>query len=662
LTATPSTDLEQQLNQALQLHREGQLVLAEVLYRQVLQARPRHAQALGMLGLIEAGKKNLDGAVDLLRRSIEANLQSAPMHFNLGLVYQEQRLGEQALQCFERALALSPAAPQVHNARGVALKNLGRYEEALASYEQAIEQLPGYFDALHNRGVVLRYLGRHEDAVASFTLALQLRPGSAEAHNNLGYTLHQLGRDEEALAACVRAVELDPQDHDAWNTRGMALHALDRFDPAIESFQRALRIDPDSAEAAMNMGVSLYELRRFEDAHASFERALQLQPGSSDARVNLGNALMELDRPEEALACYRQVVEMRPGDQDVLMNIGNVLRDMHRYPEALAYYERALALDDGCADVHWNMALCLLVMGEWERGWHEYEWRRRIPSLFDTARQLDAPLWNGSESLEGKTILVYAEQGLGDTIQVCRYAHELAARGARVVLEVQRPLLGLLVGLGGVAQLIARGDPLPPHDFQCPLLSLPLAFATRIENVPARVPYLFADPALVEKWRPVVEGKPGLNVGLAWSGNAAYRNDHRRSIALDVLLAALPEGVNCWSLQKDVSAQDQRALEAHGRAGRFELNDFVHTAAQIALMDAVISVDTSLAHLAAALSQPTLVLLAHTADWRWLWPRTDSPWYPSVTLFRQASRGNWRPVLEGVAARIDELAHASRER
>jgi len=649
--------LTRKFDEALALHRQGQLQAAELLYREVLRDDSAHAQAMAMLGLIEASKGRSAAAADLLRQSLQLRADNAAAHFNLGLILQEQSDLDEALACFDRALALSPAAAPVWNARGVALKNLGRHEDAVASYEKALALVPQFFDALHNKGVALRHLGRHGDAAVTFALALQLRPDSVPALNNMAYALHREGRDAEALAAVSRALALDAENAAALNTRGMVLHALGRFSEAEADCRRALALDPASAEVAMNLGVALYELKRFEEAHAAQQHALALQPESIDVRLNLGNVLLELDRPEEALENLRLVIDGRPGDQDVLMNMGNALRDLHRFDEALPYYRRALNLDEGCADVHWNMALCLLTMGEFEAGWREYEWRRRIPAMHDV-RTFPSPEWHGNELIAGKTILVHAEQGLGDTLQFCRYAGELAARGARVVLEVQRPLVPLLRTLDGAHAVVARGEPLPPHDFHIPMLSLPHAFGTNTDSIPAGIPYLHADPALVEQWRPVVDAVAGPRIGIAWSGNAAFPNDHRRSMPLATLLAGLPAHIQCWCLQKDMTEADQQLMGESGRVRRFEANDFVNTAAQIMQMDAVVSVCTSIAHLAGALGKPVLLLLGNTADWRWVWPRTDSPWYPNAALFRQDSPGDWASALRRLVPHLEQLTAA----
>jgi tetratricopeptide (TPR) repeat protein len=624
MAAKSGAALEARMREGLALHQQGKLAQAEAAYRDVLARAPTHAQALGLLGLIEAAKRHVDPAIDLLRRSLAINPDNAANQFNLGLLLQEKREFAQALDCFSHAVRLRPDAAQAHNGRGMVQKELGRYDDALASYAQALRLAPEYFEAWNNQGVVLRHLDRAEQAVASFERAIALRPAVAEVHNNLGLALHALGNDEKAL----------------------------------EAFGVSLRLDPGSSHAAMNMGVSLYELRRYEEAHTSLMRALEIDPSNLDVHVNLGNVLLELHRHDEALASYGKVADARPGDQDVLMNMGNALREMHRYAKALPYYQAAIELDPSCVEVQWNHALCLLAMGDFERGWEGFEWRRRSAAISDTQRRFEGLQWTGAQPLAGKTILLHAEQGLGDTIQFCRYAMPLAALGAKVLLEVQRPLVRVLQGLQGVSRFLVRGEAPPPYDYHCPLMSLPRAFGTRLETIPAPEGYLAAEPALVERWRPEIERRRGFNVGLAWAGNPAYKNNHRRLVGLERLLGALPAEINLWSLQKDIDPADREVMEQTGRVLTLEHNDFEHTAAQISLMDAVVSVDTSVPHLAAALGKPTWLLLSYSADWRWLSDRGDSPWYTHMKLFRQPSPGDWDPALRALTAHVTSAASA----
>jgi tetratricopeptide (TPR) repeat protein len=508
------------------------------------------------------------------------------------------------------------------------LKELGRYEDALASYAQALRIAPDYFEAWNNQGVALRHLERADEAVVSFERAIALRPAVAEVHNNLGLALHALGDDEKAL----------------------------------DAFAVSLRLDPQSAHAAMNMGVSLYELKRYDEALASLMRALEIEPDNLDVQVNLGNVLLELHRHDEALECYRKVVEARPGDQDVLMNMGNALREMHRYAEALPYYQAALDLDPACVEVHWNQALCFLAMGDFERGWEGFEWRWKSAAISNTQRRFDAPQWTGAQPLAGKTLLVHAEQGLGDTIQFCRYAKTLAAQGAKVLLRVQPPLVPLLQGLAGVERLLVPGEPPPRFDVHCPLLSLPLALGTSLQSIPEGGAYLQASgPHFAERlaaWQARLGARDKPRIGLVWSGNAHHKNDRNRSIALGTLARMVSTKARFVALQNEAREADAAVLAQRGDIAWFgaELVDFAETAALVAQLDLVISVDTSVAHLAAAMGKPVWLLLPVNPDWRWLLEREDSPWYDSMRLFRQTRRGDWSDVVERVAREIARLA------
>jgi tetratricopeptide (TPR) repeat protein len=612
--------LSHRLREAIALHQGGQLPLAEFLYRGVLAEAPEHAQALGLLGLVEAAKRNVDSAIGLLRRSLQIEPNDAANQFNLGLLLQERKLDEQALECFSRAAELSPDTAAAHHGRGLALKNLGRYDEAVASYDRALCLAPGHAEGWNNHGVALQYLQRHEQAVTSFSKAIALRAALPQLRLNLGRSLHALGRHEEALAA----------------------------------FETALKLSPNSSDAAMNCGVELYELRRFDHALAMLRRAAALDPSNLDVHLNLGNVLLELNRHDEAISSIQKVIDERGGDVHALMNMANVLRDLHRYEEALPFYEQALAVRPRDVEVSWNRALCLLAMGDFERGWPGFEWRRQSASMSDLARVFTAPPWTGEEAIVGKTILLHAEQGLGDTIQFCRFATEISRMGAHVVLEAQRPLVRLLRSLEGVSQVLAGGEDLPDCDFQLPLMSAPAVLGTRLDALPAHAAYLRADPVQVERWRPQIEAKRGFRIGLVWSGNTAFPNNHRRLVPLASLLEALPDGLQCWSLQKDVSAPDAELIDRSPLISTFENNDFdfEHTAAQIQLLDAVITVDTSVAHVSAALGKPTWLLVQWKADWRWMWGRADNPWYPSMRLFRQEAPGDWDSALQALARHL----------
>jgi tetratricopeptide (TPR) repeat protein len=540
--------------------------------------------------------------------------------------------------------------------RALELHQLGRFDEALVICDRALALRPADPEAHYYRGNALRGLGRPAEAVASYDRALALRPAFAEALNNRGNALQSLDRLDEALASYDQSLALRPEHADTLNSRGAALQRLQRLDEALVSFDRALALRPTYAEALFNRGIVLQELNRLDEALASYDRALVLQPDYPEALNNRGNTLQGMDRPEEALASFDRALALRPEYADALNNRGNVLRTLNRPREALASFDRALNLRPDYPDAHWNSSLACLLLGDFARGWQEYEWRWQVPALRQPVRPFQKPRWQGGEALAGKTIFVYAEQGLGDTIHFCRYARLLAARGARVVLEVQPILKTLLEGLAGVHTLISRGESPPEFAFECPLLSLPLAFGTDLGSIPAEPHYLVPDEHRVGAWQARLGVRTGMRVGLVWAGNPTLGNDRTRSVPLQMLTRLAIPGVQLISLQKELRDGDRELLAAHPEILHLgdELTDFADTAALMASLDLVISVDTAAAHLAGALGRPVWILQRFAPDFRWLLDREDSPWYPSARLFRQPRFGDWDSVINRVALALEQ--------
>ena len=538
----------------------------------------------------------------------------------------QSKLGKKtaALASFARALSLQPGNAMAHFNRANTLDDLKRYDEALASYELAIHLRPDFAAAYFNRGNVLQALSRYDEALASYDRSLALRPEHAAAHSNRGNVLQMLKRYDEALASYDRALAVQADFALAHYNRGNVLQDLNRYDEALASYDRALAVRPDFAEALSNRGNVLQRLKRFVDAMASYDRALASRPDFAEAFSNRGAALQELKRHEEALASYERATEASP-----------------KY-----------------ADAHYNQALCRLLLGDFDRGWEKYEWRWQVDQLRNSKRSFTQPLWLGQNEIAAKTILLYAEQGFGDTIQFCRYVPLVAARAARVILEVQRPLKELMSGLAGATHVVSRGEPLPHFDVQCPLLSLPLAFRTRLESIPATVPYLRAPPDDVTNWNTRLGPGSRPRIGLAWSGLPTHKNDHNRSIPLSALLSLLEVDATFVSVQKDVRREDAATLQARSDLRYFgdALKNFSDTAALISNLDLVIAIDTSVAHLAAALAKPVWVLLPFAPDWRWLLDRDDSPWYPTARLFRQDDTHTWDGVIARVRAALRDFA------
>jgi tetratricopeptide (TPR) repeat protein len=667
---------------AIQHHQAGRLQAAEQIYRQILAVQPNHADALNLLGVLayQAGKHEV--AVEYLRRAIGLNGTMPAFHNNLGNVLKDQGKLDEAVACYRRAMELEPDNALARNNLGLALGVQGNRDEAVACYRRALELKPGFAEAHDNLGSALKQQGKLDEAVACYRRALELRPDFAEAHDNLGSALRYQGKLDEVAACHRRALELKPGFAEAHNNLGSTLKQQGKLDEAVACYRRAVELKPHLAEAIYNLSVALNEQGNAGDAVACFRRAVELKPELTDVHYNLGNAFKDQGRFDEAAACYRQVLQFKPDFAEVHNNLGAVfadqakldeavacfhrslelkwdnaqahsnlgaaLREQGKLDEAIACFRRAVELKPDFAEVHWNLALAWLLVGNWQHGWPQYEWRRRTKDA--SPRDFSQPLWDG-EPLAAKTILLYAEQGLGDTIQFVRYAAVVKRFAATVVVECQKPLLGLLEGCPGVDHLVAQGDSLPAFDVQAPLLSVPGILKTSVETIPARIPYLFAKPVILERWRHRLIGLDGFKIGIVWQGNPAYRGDRSRSIPLRCFgpLAAIP-GVRLVSLQKGAGTEqlaEVRDLFPVTELGS-RLEDFLDTAAVMRSLDLVIACDTAVAHLAGALGIPAWVALPLAADWRWMLDRSDSPWYPTMQLFRQRDRGNWQGVFEEI--------------
>jgi tetratricopeptide (TPR) repeat protein len=410
------------------------------------------------------------------------------------------------------------------------------------------------------------------------------------------------------------------------------------------------------ASAQWRLGNQYSAEKRWQAALEAYAAALACDPGLVAAYLNRGNVLQVLERWSEALEAYDRALALRPGDGFALSNRGVVLKELQRFDEALEAFDLAVAREPANMTARYNRGLLALLLGRLEQGFRDYEarWQDPCGALHAVRRELGAPRWSGCEPLGGRRILLHAEQGFGDTLQFCRYVPLLAAQGAQVALEVPVELLALLADLPGVARIVAAGRTLPAFDCHCPLLSVPAALQTTLATIPRQIPYLRAEPAKVEEWRERLADLPRPWVGLAWAGSRAHPNDRNRSIALQALLAGLPEELPYVSVQRDLPDADRPALAAarHVHEWTSELHDFSDTAALVAAVDLVISVDTSVAHLAGGLGKPCWVMLSSNPDWRWLLERCDSPWYPSLVLFRQERCGDWAPVLARVAAAL----------
>jgi tetratricopeptide (TPR) repeat protein len=531
----------------------------------------------------------------------------------------------------------------------------GRTSQAEDLCRRVLRDQPKRAEALHLLGLAASKAARHEQAIALLRRATAVDSEFVQAFTDLGNALLEAGQDDDAIAAYREAARLDPQRGYAHAGIGDVLRHKGDMPGAIAAYQAALQVQPNIAEIHNDLGIALAADGKPDDAIASYLRAIELKPDLANAHYNLANAYRGQDNLDEAIAAYGRAIRIRPNFPEAHSNLGDALKASGQVSVAIAAYKEAIRLSPLRPEPHWNRALAFLTQGDFERGWAEYEWRHRRPG----SHERPGTAWNG-ESLAGKTILLHAEQGLGDTIQFVRYLPMVAALGGRIVLECQPELCRLLGGSANPSAVMPSGQPPPAFDVHCPLLSLPRIFETRLESIPSEVPYLKPAAALLEKWGGIVGPKNGLRrVGLVWAGRGDHQYDRNRSMTLgDFAPLARIGGVEFYSLQK--GAPEGQALDPPAgmvlKDHSAMFSDLAETAALIAHMDLVIAVDTAVAHLAGAMGRPVWVMLAFAPDWRWMLDRPDSPWYPSMRLFRQESIGDWGDVLQEVGQHLSLFA------
>ena len=631
----------------------------------------------------------LDEAARCLTKHLNIHARDADGFHFLGIVEFQRGKSDRSLAALKKAIFLRPSFAEAHCNRGNIFMKMGRHEEALLDYQSAIDAQPSFGLAHSNRGTVLSALGRHAEALTSFDRALGLDPSDSEAWFGRGNSLVELGRSQEAAAAFLSAIQAKPNFFEAMANRGLALQSLGQNDDAMESFDAAIRINPGYARAHFNRAVLFEVLERFEDALLAYDQCLTLGETSPEIYLNRGTVLKEMGRLPEALECFDKALERRSNYAEAECNRGSVLEGLGRPDEALAAYETALKLSPGharshfnrgvlrqsaqqyaqaledyalaiegapdFADAHLNRGHIHLLHAQFQEGWGGYEWR---PEQRHFTSSLKLPLLRPDTSVRGKKIFIRWEQGLGDTIQFSRYLSCLADAGAQVFFAPQKPLRGLMQSLRGDITILESDDPDLNFDFGSLLMSLPFVLGTTEEKIPRVVPYLGVEESRVEDWRRLI-GKDDFKIGICWQGNANFRYDATRSIPLKEFeaISKIP-GVRLISLHKG-SGEDQilsmpEGMKVQSLGAEFDSGDnaFLDTAAVMKGLDLVISSDTSIAHLAGAMGVPVWVALGQRADWRWLLDRRDSPWYPTMRLFRQKTEGSWKLVFEEMLDRL----------
>jgi tetratricopeptide (TPR) repeat protein len=648
---------EAQFQRARMLEALQRAPEAEQAYREVLAVLPDHVPSLCQLGRGLLAQRRFAEALEPLDRALALKPDIAETWCNKGVGLQELDRVEEALACHDRALALRPGMLDAQYHRARLLDRMGRWAEAVDCYRQMLALEPKLKPALCEIGKLMLLQAQYGEALEVLEEALEAYPELAEAWCNKGAALHGLGLMEAAVGCYDTALELRPNYADAFYNRGNALSELGRLDEALESLDRALEARPDFASALSNKGTVLLTLERPEEALVCFERALELEPGRvGGLHMNQGIALSSLGRPQDALACYDRALAVEPDRSSGLhMNRAIALSDLGLPEAALAANRLALEADPDNAGARHNEAMFRLFVGDFAIGWKENRWRWKGQKRTEPEFLLGRPMWDGVAPLAGRRVLLTSEQGLGDTIQFCRYAELVAGAGATVLVGVQTGLQRLLRSLKHADLVVETDERLPPFDLHCPMFDLPGHFGTTLATIPARVPYLRAARHAVAHWGRRL-GRPGVpRVGFCWAGNPQHNHDRRRSMPLATLLPLLREydATQCHfvCLQKQPGEAERALLAplASVSVVSDEIADFTDTAGIVENLDLVITVDTSVAHLAGALARPVWIMITSSPDWRWMRERSDSPWYPTARLFRQSQRGDWAGVVTRVA-------------
>jgi tetratricopeptide (TPR) repeat protein len=643
-------------------YQTGDYPRAEQIYRQLLQAIAPNADVLCLLGSACQAQGRLDDAAAAYERALGLHAQHVQARTNLGAVRAAQNRFEEAVACYRQALRADPTLADAHNNLGAGLAKLGRYDEAIAAYREALRLQPSHAEAHNNLGVALTEQKQLDEAIAHYREAVRLKLDYAEAYSNLGAALASQEKLEEAITCYQKALAVKPTHAKALNNLGVALMHKDRADEAVQRFAAAVQSNPENVDAWNNLGTAYATKDRHEEAIRCFQEVIRREPEHSEVYNNLGSVLLKQagtqlkqGQFDAAVASYERAIAIKPEHAEAHNNLGVVYSLQNRVHEARDWFGKAIALKPDYADAHKNHAFMSIVLGEFTEGWREYEWRWKTKDF--TPRSFAQPAWEG-ESLAGRRILIYPEQGLGDALQFIRYAKLLEQRGATVYFEAPKPLVPLLSRCPYLALVIRAGDELPDFDCHVALVSLPRVFGTTVETVPADVPYLFPDQDLVASWRRELQAFPGFRIGIVWQGSPSYSADKRRSIPLSCFapLAAIDD-VKLISLQKGHGSEQLAAVR-----DRFAIVDFgdrldstgafMDSAALMKSLDLVITCDTASGHLAGALAVPTWRALSYAPDYRWLYEREDTPWYPTMRLFKQTEHGDWDGVFRRMA---DEL-------
>jgi tetratricopeptide (TPR) repeat protein len=675
---------------AVEYLRAGQIDAVEQVCRQILAAEPGNADALHLLGVALHQRGHFADAIEYITQSISQSQGNAGFHNNLGKVLNEQGRADEAIESFRAAIRLQPNLVQAYVNLGNALQSQGTPDEAIAVYQDVVRIEPGFAEGHYYLGIALADQNKLDEAIASYRRAVSLRAGFVEAEFDLAKLLKVRGQFSEALPLLAHVIALKPDFAAAHYHLGDLLRLQGRLDEAATALQAAVRLTPNFLVAHNLLGNVLRDAGRLREAAMAYEQALRVDPLCAEAHLNLGNVYQDQERVAEAIACQREVLRLKPDFALAHNALGGSLQARGDFAAAKECYHRALEINPRCATTLHNLAMVLLQerklaaahdrfeqilqiepdnaqahywrgairlsLGDFAGGWPEYEWRRKTKFA---SRSYPQPMWTGDD-LRGRKILIHPEWGLGDTLQFIRYVPLVRQRGGDAWLMVQ-PALVPLLRQSGFQQLISTDMVPPPCEVQVPILSLPGLFGTTLDAIPAPIPYLSAKRELIESWRDQLDSYPGFKIGIHWHGSQASILDARSIPLVEFEPLARVTGTTLFSLQKGVGGQQLAHL-----AGRFAVvgfddevdrlqGPFMDTAAIISNLDLVITNDTVIAHLAGGLGVPVWVALNYSAAWIWLQDREDTPWYPTMRLFRQIRLGSWSEVFERMTAELGRL-------
>jgi len=638
-------DITSILKLALRYHREGNLDDAKCLYQRVLGMEPQNADALHLLGLIVYQEEQYEIAVRLITQAIQIDSTKPSFCTNLGNVLQKQGKLEESIQAYRKAIRIQPDYADAYYNLGNVLQKQGKLEESIQAYRKAIRIQPDYADTYYNLGNVFQEQGKLEESIRAYQKAIQIQPDYADTYYNLGNVLQKQGKLEESIQAYHKAIQIQPNHVEALFCLGVAFKERDRLEESIQAYQKAIAVRSDFAEAYNNLGNVFQKQGKLEESIQAYQKAIAVRSDFAEAYYNLGNVLQKQGKLEESIQAYHKAIQIQPNHVDAYNDLGVIFKEKRQLDKSIQAFQKSIRLNSNFAQAHENLGMLLLLKGDFLNGWKEYEWRWRSMQK-SQKRDFKRPLWDGTP-LDGKSILVYAEQGFGDTIQFIRYIELLPDTGTIIIFACQPELKRLFKSIDRIDALVTKGEVISDFDVHIPLLSLPYIFNTTLDSIPSQTPYLYSD--INSDFAFILDNEDHFKVGIVWAGSSTHVNDRNRSVNLNQFKELLSiEGCEFFSLQVGLHRADisQNGYDYIIKDLGKMFNDFRDTASAILQLDLVISVDTSVAHLAGALGKEVWTLLPFVPDWRWMFDRSDSPWYPSMTLFRQKKVGNWGDVFQ----------------